>query len=366
MHLQVSFGCASGELLALVGPSGSGKTSVLRCIAGLSAVKHGYIRCGSQTWLDTDQGINIRPQSRGIGYVFQDYALFPHKTVLENVLLATPSGSHTMRHENALEWLQRTNMHGLQHRKPAALSGGQKQRVALARALAREPKVLLMDEPFSAVDQQTRRKLYRELANLRSELDVPMILVTHDIHEVQQLADTLCLIHRGNSLQQGPVSQVFNQPENKLVAKLLGHQNLFSATVNKHLADATVYSLSQKKTIIGPKAPEFPLGSPVSLLIAQSAISALHHQEAAIKSESPRTSALHAIDGNSEPTINLISGTVSNSVQLGDEISIRLHLHAVPKALRFRLPLHDAQRMSIHPGATISVSIKKNGLHVMH
>ncbi|MFK7891656.1 MAG: ABC transporter ATP-binding protein [Granulosicoccus sp.] len=357
-QLDVTLNCNPGELLALVGPSGSGKTTVLRTIAGLHRVSIGQIRFGTELWLDTHQRIHRSTQNRKVGLVFQDYALFPHKSVLENVLLATPGQTFSERHNSAMDWLQRTNIKGLHAHKPAALSGGQKQRVALARALARQPTVLLMDEPFSAVDQQTRRKLYRELARLRSDLNIPILLVTHDIHEVQQLADSLCLLHHGTSLTQGPVSEIISKPDCRVVAKLLGHQNLFAARVISTDQYCTRYALSENAELCGPPESHITPGSIAHLLIAPSAITA---------QDVTRHKAPSAMDANKPQgwTANQLCGTVAEAVGLGDEISVRLHLDSVPKALRFRIASHEAQTLGIELGKALSVCIRPDGLHAM-
>ena len=205
--LDAGLEVAAGELLALVGPSGSGKTTVLRCIAGLHRPAAGHVRCGDAAWFDAAAGIDLPPQARSVGLVFQNYALFPHLSALENVATALGHLPREARGARASALLDRVHLAGLEARRPAELSGGQQQRVAVARALAREPKVLLLDEPFSAVDQVTRRKLQRELAELRRGLAIPMILVTHDLEEAAMLADRLALLHHG-CLQalRGPAS----------------------------------------------------------------------------------------------------------------------------------------------------------------
>lgn len=366
ISLNVKLHCKSGELLALIGPSGSGKSTVLRTIAGLQSVVDAQVSCGKNTWLDTHKQVNVSTQARSVGLVFQHYALFPHMSALDNVLLAIPSHpqgttgrlNKAARKTIALEWLARTNMTGLENRKPAQLSGGQRQRVALARALARQPQVLLLDEPFSAVDQQTRRKLYRELAQLRSNLHIPMILVTHDINEVQQLADSLCLIHKGQTLQQGNVQRVINSPGNKSIAKLLGHQNIFSATVTNHTHQFTRYQLSGNDYLLGPLV-DITVGAEVNLLIAPSSISL------DMNTESPRAtdSVLHP--ELLPPSDNRLQGTISDAVGLGDELSLRMHLNDIKKSLRFRLSLHDAAARNIHTGASLQVHIRPSGIHSM-
>jgi molybdate transport system ATP-binding protein len=344
--LDVNLQCKAGELLALVGPSGSGKTTVLRSIAGLHSVTTGLVQCSSNTWLDTQNNINVAIQRRRVGMVFQHYALFPHKTALENVVLAIREKSTREKKLLAANWLERTNMTGMENRRPRELSGGQRQRVALARALAGNPAVLLLDEPFSAVDQQTRRKLYRELAKLRTGLDIPMILVTHDVQEVQQLADSLCLIHRGQTLQQGTVHDVITAPKSKNIAKLLGHQNLFSATVSSLHPTLSVFKLSDTGYLNGPIV-NLSKGRGVTLLIAPSAISLAPD---------------NSVDSN---TPNVLHGIVRDAVSMGDEWSITVHLNAITKSLRFRVPAHTIGRERMIPGQAISVNVRSTGIYAI-
>ncbi len=229
VRLNAEFASEPGELLALVGPSGSGKTSVLRAIAGLlrSPGLQGRVQVGpapEHLWFDSARGIHLAPQQRRVGLVFQHYALFPHLTAIENVAIA--AGSTWAKGQfDAL--FDRMGLAGLQQRHPSQLSGGQQQRVALARALAREPQVLLLDEPFSAVDAPTRQTLYRELAALRQHIAIPMVLVTHDLNEARRLADRVVILDAGESLQIGPPAKVFASPRNARVAELVGIQNHF-------------------------------------------------------------------------------------------------------------------------------------------
>jgi molybdate transport system ATP-binding protein len=232
MRLDASFDCAAGELVALVGPSGGGKTSLLRAVAGLlkSKTLRGRVSVAGQDWFDSERAVNLPPQQRHAGFVFQHYALFPHLSAIENVLLAAgPAGEP--EHFRAL--FERLGLAGLERRRPAQLSGGQQQRVALARALAREPRVLLLDEPFSAVDAPARQALYRELAGLRQSLSTPMVLVTHDLGEARRLADRVVILDGGQSLQTGTPAHVFASPRNARVAQLVGIQNHFRGHFHK-------------------------------------------------------------------------------------------------------------------------------------
>lgn len=243
IRLEAEFDCGAGELVALVGPSGSGKTSMLRAIAGLwtPADVQGHIRVAGQAWLDTAAGVQLSPQERRAGLVFQHYALFPHMTAQANVALAAGPG---WSGADVQTLLARLGLATLSHRRPSQLSGGQQQRVALARSLVRvmpapswtsssdKPLetlsgVLLLDEPFSAVDAPTRQTLYRELAALRQKVSVPMVLVTHDLAEARRLADRVVIVDAGQTLQTGEPARVFASPRNARVAELVGIQNHF-------------------------------------------------------------------------------------------------------------------------------------------
>jgi molybdate transport system ATP-binding protein len=240
----------------LVGPSGCGKTSVLRAIAGLLKTPSltGQVSVGDNVWFERKENsktsTNLSAQARRAGMVFQNYALFPHLTAIKNVAISTinirANGTNNINLDknialNAL--FERLGLSGLENRLPSELSGGQQQRVALARALARDPAVLLLDEPFSAVDAPSRSHLYRELANLRHAVSTPMVLVTHDLLEARRLADRVVILDAGTTLQSGTPDQIFSRPRNARVAELVGIQNHFqgifikdTATLNNGMA----------------------------------------------------------------------------------------------------------------------------------
>ncbi|HXG78184.1 MAG TPA: ABC transporter ATP-binding protein [Methyloceanibacter sp.] len=219
--LEVSLSVAPGEILALVGPSGSGKTTTLRAIAGLHAPERGRIACNGDVWFDSEIGIDLPARERRIGMVFQSYALFPHLTALENVMEALGDLPQHRRAEEARALLSRVHLDGLEERKPGQLSGGEQQRVAVARALARRPDVLLLDEPFSAVDRLTRHRLRAELIELRRELSMPVVLVTHDLDDAARLADRIAVLKGGRVLQTGPAAEIMREPASAEVAELL-------------------------------------------------------------------------------------------------------------------------------------------------
>jgi molybdate transport system ATP-binding protein len=201
------------ETVALVGPSGAGKTSVLRAVAGLSRPQRGTVSCDGAVWFDASRSIDRRPEERSVGFVFQEYALFPHLTVEQNV---TFGGGRA----DALLW--RLRIEKLRHAKPNELSGGERQRVALARALARRPSVLLLDEPLGALDPHTRGKVRAELHDLLQELDLPTLLVTHDFEDAATLADRVGVLVEGKLRQLGSPGDLLGSPADPFVAEFAG------------------------------------------------------------------------------------------------------------------------------------------------
>ncbi len=216
VRLEVVLRVAPGEVVALVGRSGAGKTSVLRCIAGLHRGASGHVRVAGETWMDSARGILVPAHRRRVGLLFQAYGLFPHMTALANVMAAGASRAE------AQALLAAVHLEGLEDRLPGALSGGQQQRVALARALARRPAVLLLDEPFSAVDRPTRRALAETLLELRASLACPTLLVSHDIADIDRLADRVAVIGDGRVLQDGLLEALRASPAGTEVAALVG------------------------------------------------------------------------------------------------------------------------------------------------
>jgi molybdate transport system ATP-binding protein len=206
IELDVDVALQEGEFVTLFGQSGAGKTTLLRMLAGLTLPKRGQIKVGGETWFDSEAHINLPPQRREIGLVFQDYALFPNMTVRENLSFALANKKQSDRVDELIEMMQ---LGALQHRLPATLSGGQKQRVALARALVRRPKLLLLDEPFSALDADTRIRLQDEILRLHRALGITTLIVSHDLGEVYKLSDRVLLIEQGKISRNGVPAAVF-------------------------------------------------------------------------------------------------------------------------------------------------------------
>ena len=231
--LDVSFTCEPGQVLAVFGPSGSGKTTLLRTIAGLYAPADGLVRMGAETWLDTTANVSVPVHRRAVGLVFQDYALFPHLTALGNVMTALGHVPRAARRGRAEALLRLVHLAAHADRRPAALSGGERQRVAVARALAREPAVLLLDEPFTAVDRAVRVHLQDEIEEIRRGLDIPLVLVTHDFDDVLRLATHLLLLDRGKTVAAGPLDVLTSRPDLPWLRDGAGLGSVFEVTVGR-------------------------------------------------------------------------------------------------------------------------------------
>ena len=223
-ELAIELAVPAGSCLALAGPSGAGKSTVLRIVAGLVRPDRGSVRCGEVTWLETEAGIDVPPELRHCGYVFQDYALFPHLKAWQNVAygLRGEVRGRAERRRRAEALLERFGLAHLADAHPRTLSGGERQRVALARALAPSPRALLLDEPLTALDSRTRATATRELASVLREADVPTLLVTHDFAEAATLGDTVAVMAEGRLVQHGGAADLAARPVSAFVADFTG------------------------------------------------------------------------------------------------------------------------------------------------
>jgi molybdate transport system ATP-binding protein len=345
--LEVAIACRPGELLALVGPSGSGKTTVLRSIAGLYRPAGGRIRSGGETWFDAEAGIMVTPQARAVGLVFQDYALFPHLSALDNVRLAMHHVAEPERRTAAAALLARVHLDGLEARTPDRLSGGQRQRVAIARALARDPRVLLLDEPFSAVDRMTRERLKEELASLRRSLEIPIVLVTHDLEEAEALADSISVIHGGRTLQTGAPDDVRLRPVDPLVARLMGHGNVFAGVV-KRTASRGERGLVRwgARALEVATTGEFGEGERISWLV-------------------PSDYIAFAEAGAREGEANVLSGVLAETKSLGERTTLTVRLDEDAQVLRFNAPTREVRARALAPGDKLSIRLIPEGIHLM-
>ena len=250
-RLKVKFEVGE-ETLALLGPSGSGKSLTLRCVAGICRPDRGKILLDGETLFDSEQGIDLPPQRRRVGYLFQDYALFPHMTVAENIRC----GLREKGDEPLMgELMAAMGLTALAHRRPGQLSGGERQRTALARILVGRPRLMLLDEPFSALDSHLRFQMERETRRVIHRLGKTALLVSHDRDEVFRLAQQVAVVREGQILQLGTRHQVFEGPETVTAARLTGCRNLSRAIP---LEEGMAYAADWGMTLKLPPGKECP------------------------------------------------------------------------------------------------------------
>jgi len=344
MPIQIHLECQPGELHALVGPSGSGKTTVLRTIAGLRQSTTGLIECDSQIWFQGDQlhGISkaLAAAQRSCGFLFQQYALFPHLNALENVCIPLQNSGlkQSERKTIAREWLEKMGISELAERMPHQLSGGQQQRVALARALARKPKILLLDEPFSAIDTPTRQGLYKTLAELRKDLNIPILLVTHDLREADLLADRITVIDQGIGLQTAAPQTLFQKPRNSRVAQLVGISNMFHGFFDSGSLTwdgcEHIFSVADKGKI--------PPNARVAWVVPQSGLS-VH--------ENRSNSSVHA--------------TVERMSSLGQIAVIQFRIENSHNTIEWEASSAEVKRLQMSLGSEMYLELDESQIHIM-
>jgi len=328
-----------GRITALVGPSGSGKTSILRTIAGLLRIQHARISLANEIW---DAATRHRlTRDRSIGMVSQNYGLFPHLNVQSNVETALTHLPPFRRRDRALACLKLVHIAGLENRRPHELSGGQRQRVALARAIAREPQVLLLDEPFSAVDRSTRKRLYVELRRLHQQLGATILLVTHDLDEAAQLASHLILINHGRVIQTGPTNEVLTRPTSEQAARLLDIPNIFEGLIAPGSLEATQLRWGPHTLNTAGEFPSTPDGRVKFAVLPQNILM--------VKEDKPWGPHLE----------NPIPVTITDVITLGGEIIIWLRPEGLPATnLQMRLPERALRRYPVTPGTRVTVCLR--------
>lgn len=230
---NIEFTIEQGEFITLLGPSGCGKSTLLRSIAGLNDIDAGEI------WVDGQNITQLAPQKREIGMVFQSYALFPNMTVTDNIgfgLKMKGIGSKQAQNDIA-KFIELVELNGKEKYYPHELSGGQRQRIALARALVMQPRILLLDEPLSALDAKIRKNLRQQIRKIQKELNLTTVFVTHDQEEAMLMSDRIFLMNQGEIVQQGRPEEIYTQPKNEFVAGFMGHYNLVTAEIARQWFD---------------------------------------------------------------------------------------------------------------------------------
>jgi molybdate transport system ATP-binding protein len=331
--VAVEIDVAAGACLALVGPSGAGKTTVLRAIAGLRRPRSGEITLGSERWLDSEAGIDVAPESRRCGYVFQDYALFPHLSAWRNVAFGLGRLERTERRRRALELLDRFGVGALADARPARLSGGERQRVALARALANQPRALLLDEPLTALDTRTRAEAARTLADALASADVPTVLVTHDFAQAALFADDAAVIDRGRVVQRGAPAQLSARPASAFVADFTGAFVLFG-TASAAQAGATRVGLDGGGEVASTDRAEGPVAV------------AVYPWEVTLE---PGGTPAHG------SALNRIEARVDSLTEVGGRVRVGLR---ASQQLSAEITAESAERLGIAPGVTVAATWK--------
>lgn len=218
-----TFSLAAGQIGVLIGPSGCGKTSLLRSVAGLERPSHGTVRIGGELLSDATSGLHVAPEARGIGMVFQDYALFPHLSVADNIAFGIKHLPKPERQQRVAEMLELVGLAHLGQRAPHQLSGGQQQRIALARALARRPRLLLLDEPFSSLDVDLRERLAHDVRAILKQIEATALFVTHDQLEAFAIGDLIGVMQGGQLQQWDDAYSLYHRPATRFVASFIGH-----------------------------------------------------------------------------------------------------------------------------------------------
>jgi molybdate transport system ATP-binding protein len=315
------------ETVALMGPSGAGKTSVLRAVAGLLRPERGRVALGGDTWLDTECRIDLPPERRRVGLVFQEYALFPHMTVRANVAYG---GS-----ERVDELLERFAIAKLGDARPSAISGGERQRVALARALARDPGVLLLDEPLSALDAHTRSRVRQELRELLLDLRLPTLIVTHDFEDAAALADRVGVLVDGRLLQIGAPSELVATPADAFVAGFTG-ANLLRGTARPAANGLTEVALDAGFTAYSVE----PAGGRVAL--------AVYPWEVSVAREAPDDSA-----------VNHVRAPIGSILTLGNRVRVQIG------PVTAEVTTQSSERLGLREGDVVVASFKATGARLL-
>lgn len=340
---------AGSDFVVLFGCSGSGKTTALRCIAGLEKPDAGTIKINDTVYFDSRKKINLPPQKRKIGYMFQENALFPHMNVRQNIEFGLKGLSSSAKVERVNAMIDLMGIEELEFAYPGELSGGQKQKVALARALAPNPEILLLDEPFSALDTIVRLKLRKELRTIQKRLGIPVIFITHDPVEAFTMADRMVVFDNGSVQQLGSPEDVFYHPRTRYVAELVGFSNLFD--------DAVVEGHGQECTFLWSLGTE--ITAPYIRRMAGDKVS-----------WGVRPENIELVDSSIARTIrkedrkNLLGGVIRNVVNKGSSRIMSLSLKGSEAVLNIEVANHIFNSLKMGAGDECMVRIRTSDMIV--
>jgi len=332
------------EILVFFGSSGAGKSLTLECIAGLVRPDKGIIRLDDNIFYQSPSHYVPR-HKRGVGVVFQGYALFPHLTVVQNLAYGIQYAKGPTIH--AKDMLRRLRLQGLEDRYPNQLSGGQQQRVALGRALVIQPKLLLLDEPFSALDRGMREHLQEDIVTLQKEFDLTIIYVTHNLEDAFLMGDKLAVFQEGRLHQIGPIKEVFSHPNSRSVAEITGVKNIWEGTVVE--SSVTGLNLQWGEYIIELPPANYAVGQRVMFYLRPEDVKV-------IRSDKPLIEAIRH---------NLIEGTVANLVDQGTTVLITVNCHKNFEPIQLRFSARSYNDMELIPGKCITVSLRKDSIKVI-
>ena len=347
VHLNIG-----AQVLVLFGPSGAGKSFTLNCLAGLVVPDRGSIRLGDRVLFDRATGVNVPARARRIGYVFQNYALFPHLTVRDNIAFGLRGGRDAKTRVDEL--LELVGLTSLAARHPAQLSGGQQQRVALARALAPRPELLLLDEPFSALDAPTRMELRRELLAVQRQFQVPTVFVTHDLGEAYFLADKMAVIDAGEIVQQDSPGEILRRPCTLRVARAVGVKNILPGEIVARTASSCRVRVGA--VMLDALLQPFDVGARVNVCLRPERIMLLRPERTGRSSDE---NALHGEivqEMNDGMTVTLFfraegARLVADAAQDHD--------------LQIELPVYIYERLDLARQRWWTVSLRKNTMHLI-
>ena len=328
----------------LFGPSGSGKTTTLRLIAGILTPDAGRIEVGDQLYFDSAAGVNLPIQKRRVGFVFQDYLLFPHMTAFENVAYGLAKADDGQRRDRVFRLLELCGIPALAGRFPRELSGGEQQRVALARALGSDPAVLLLDEPFAALDAATRLRLLEETVKVQRHSGIPFVYVTHSAADAVRVGDEVLVLNGGRVVQQGAPAEVFNAPRDLTVSRVVGSENVLPGRVASHQPEAGITWVDLQ-------------GCRLAIALNQLAEDA--RVVVGIRSEDIIVSREHIVHISAR---NVIEGVIRQAVRQGPEVYLRVFCGV---NFKVRVTAQAAESLGLQPEIKVYLVIKASSCHLL-
>ncbi len=347
-QLDVAFKSEDG-LIILFGPSGSGKSLTLQAIAGTVPIDTGSIRLDGQAVFDSQAHLNISPQQRRVGYVPQNYALFPHLTVGENIAFGLTRLSRRERQQRVDELVERFALKALVGLRPRQLSGGQQQRVALARALAIRPRILLLDEPFAALDGSLRSALRQELLQVQARSGITILMVTHDLADVYALGQCVIVYDAGRIIQQGTRDDVFFRPANDRVAAFVQTGNILPAVVERVESGRSWLNWQGKR--LSATAPPLSPGTPVYVCIRPSQLLIVRPDRLTAR---PRENLLEDVE---------VVGKDINAEMY--TLYLRLQNSDATHDLELALPVYVYRRLELESAKSVTVELRRQAIHVI-